>query len=289
MWIRDSAVTWTTVPAKWFPKDQRATAVGIITLGNLIGTALGMVLPPALMEAGVSIASFQLFFGMAAAVSAILFITLSREEPDVPPAPDADRERALVLDGLKQAFASSPFRFTLAVSFIGLGIFNGVSTWIEAIIRPRGFDATLAGTMGAVMIAGGLAGAVILPALSDRVGRRQPFLYIAVAGAIPGVLGLALTGTPFLLLLSSGVMGFFLVSALPVAMQYAAEVTAPVPEGTSNGLIQLFGQGAVVFVYAMEAMKGQDGSFTLSLVAAAGMLVLGIFFVFRMKDQVRAD
>src|SRR5574339_1317281 len=32
---------WTTVPAKWFGIEERATAVGIVTLGNLIGTALG--------------------------------------------------------------------------------------------------------------------------------------------------------------------------------------------------------------------------------------------------------
>ena len=27
--------SWTTVPAKWFPTNQRATAVGIVTLGGL--------------------------------------------------------------------------------------------------------------------------------------------------------------------------------------------------------------------------------------------------------------
>ncbi len=36
-------------------------------------------------------------------------------------------------------------------------------------------------------------------------------------------------------------------------MQYAAEITQPTPEGTSNGLIQLFGQASVIFVYIMEA------------------------------------
>ena len=45
-----------------------------------------------------------------------------------------------------------------------------------------------------------------------------------------------------LLFSSAFVMGFFLVSAMPISMQYAAEVTYPTPEGTSNSLIQLFGQ-----------------------------------------------
>ena len=82
-------------------------------------------------------------------------------------------------------------------------------------------------------------------------------------------------------------MGFFLVSALPIGMQYAAEITYPTPEGTSNGLIQLFGQGAVVFVYIMEAMKSSDGSFTPSLLLAIGLLVLSVGISTQLKDPVK--
>jgi len=57
-------------------------------------------------------------------------------------------------------------------------------------------------------------------------------------------------------------------------MQYASEVTLPTPEGTSNGLIQLFGQASVVFVYLMEALRMKDGSFTWSLMAACALLGL---------------
>lgn len=278
--------SWTTVSAKWFAANQRATAVGLITLANLVGTAAGMVVTPILVESGTAIDRVQLIFGLIAAASAVLFLILAREEPKTPPAEDATQTRALVLDGLKNAFSSRQFWFTLAVAFVGLGIFNGVSTWVESIIRPRGFDPSTAGTLGAIMIVGGLFGAVIIPALSDKQQKRQKFLYIGLAGAIPGLLGLTFAATLVPLLISAFVLGFFLVSALPIAMQYAAEVTAPTPEGTSNGLIQLFGQGAVVFVYVMEAMKTDNGSFTISLILAAFLLVLGLFFVSQMKDVV---
>jgi hypothetical protein len=87
-----------------------------------------------------------------------------------------------------------------------------------------------------------------------------------------------------LLFASSFVLGFFLTSAMPIAMQYAAEVTQPTPEGTSNGLIQLFGQGAVVFVFIMEALKTEDGSFTPALLLAVGLLLISGIFVSQMKD-----
>ena len=277
--------SWTTVSSKWFPENQKATAVGLVTLANLIGTAAGMVVTPILVESGTPIGRVQLVYGIIAAVSALFFLIFAREKPETPPSASGAQTRALMLDGLKNAFSSRPFRFTLAVAFVGLGIFNGVSTWIENIIRPRGFTPTTAGTLGALMLAGGLLGAVIIPAISDKQQKRQRFLYVSIAGAIPGLLGLSFAPTLSLLILSAFELGFFLVSALPIAMQYAAEITAPTPEGTSNGLIQLFGQGAVVFVYVMKAMQTSDGSFTPSLLLAAGLLVLALFFVSRMKDS----
>ena len=274
---------WTTVPAKWFPVEGRATAVGLVTLANLVGTALGMVLTPLLIES-MSISAVQLIYGGIAAFSSVLFMLLARETPPTPPCAPGGETRALMLDGLKHAITIKPFWLYLIASFIGLGIFNGLTTWIEAIIRPRGFTPTDAGTLGALMIAGGLVGAVLLPALSDKQGKRQRFLMLAFVGAIPGLLGLTFATSAALLFGSAVLLGFFLVSAMPVGMQYAAEITHPTPEGTSNGLIQLFGQGAVVFVYIMEAMKSSDGSFTPSLVLALVLLVVSAGLVTQMKD-----
>ena len=274
---------WTTIPAKWFPVESRATIVGLITLANLVGTALGMILSPVLVES-MSISTVQLIFGGIGAFSSVLFLVLARETPPSPPFAPGEETRALMLDGLKHALKVKPFWLYLIVSFIGLGIFNGLTTWIEAIIRPRGFSPADAGTLGALLIAGGLVGAVILPALSDKQRRRQPYLMLAFLGAIPGLAGLTFAKSGILLFGSAFVLGFFLVSAMPIGMQYAAEVTYPTPEGTSNGLIQLFGQGAVVYVYIMEAMKTRDGSFTPSLILALLLLAVSAGLVTGMKD-----
>jgi len=274
---------WTTVPAKWFPVESRATMVGLVTLANLIGTALGMALTPILIES-LTISSVQLIYGGITALSSVLFLILARETPPSPPCAPGGETRALMLDGLKHALKIKPFWFYLIVSFIGLGIFNGLTTWVEAIIRPRGFTPTDAGTLGALMVAGGLVGAVILPALSDKQRKRQPYLMLAFLGSIPGLIGLTFAQSGWLLYGSAILLGFFLVSAMPIGMQYAAEITYPTPEGTSNGLIQLFGQGAVVFVYIMEAMKTSSGSFTPSLVLALALLVISAGLVTQMKD-----
>ncbi len=275
---------WTKVPANWFAVEERATAVGLITLSSLVGTAVGMALTPVLVDQGMSIPGVQLLYGAIAAFSAVLFLALSRERPATPPCPSGQQVRALMLDGLKHALTVKPFWLYLLVSFFGMGIFNGVSTWVESIIRPRGFTPTDAGTLGALMLIGGILGAVVIPPFSDKQRKRQRYILLGVLLAIPGLVGLTFATTTILLFISSFAMGFFLVSAFPVGMQYSAEVTYPTPEGTSNGLIQLFSQASVVFVYVMEAVQGRDGSFTPALLLAIGLLVVSVVLVTQMRD-----
>jgi MFS family permease len=277
---------WTKVPAQWFSIEERATAVGLVTLSNLVGTALGMVLTPILIES-MPIPSIQLLYGGIAAFSAVSFLIFAREKPATPPCPPGQEVRALMLDGLKHALKIKEFWLYLIVSFIGMGIFNGLTTWVEAIIRPRGFSPTDAGTLGALMLGGGVLGAVVLPPFSDRQHKRQRYLLLGFILTLPGLLGLTFGISLWVLFVAAFALGFFLVSTSPIGMQYAAEITQPTPEGTSNGLIQLFGQASVVFVYIMEALKTDSGAFTHALLLAAGLMLLSILLTTQMKDPKR--
>ena len=274
---------WTKVPAQWFSIEERATAVGMVTLSNLVGTAIGMVLTPILFET-MTIPAIQLLYGCIAAFSAVLFVIFAREKPATPPCPPGQEVRALMLDGLKHALKVKSFWLYLFISFIGLGIFNGITTWVEPIIRPRGYSSIEAGTLGALMLIGGVLGAVIIPPFSDRSHKRKIFLLAGFALAVPGLIGLTFAENIWLLYVSAFALGFFLVSASPIGMQYAAEITHPTPEGTSNGLIQLFGQASVVFVYIMEAFKTPDGAFTPALLLSIGLIGVSILLIIQLKD-----
>jgi MFS family permease len=276
---------WTKVPANWFSIEERATAVGLVTLSSLIGTALGMVVTPVLTEQ-MPIPTVQLIYGGLTALSAVLFVVFARETPPTPPCPPGMEARALMLDGLKHALTVKSFWLFLAVMFIGMGIFNGVSTWVENIVRPRGFTPTDAGTLGALMLIGGILGAVVIPPFSDKQHKRKRFILLGIALTLPGLIGLTFATSFWLLILSAFGLGFFLISVSPIGMQYAAEITYPTPEGTSNGLIQLFGQASVVFVYIMEAVKSPDGSFTPALLLACGLLIVSVLIITQLKDPI---
>jgi MFS family permease len=279
--------SWTKVSALWFPSGERATAVGLLTLANLIGAAVGQVLTPVLME-GATIPAIQLYYGIAASAAAILFLLIAREKPATPPDASAEKERALMLDGLKRALSLRSFRRYLVMAFIGLGIFNGVTTWIEGIVRPRGFDSKQAGMAIAVMLVAGIVGAVVMPALSDKKGRRKPFIIAGLIGGIPGIVGLAIAPTYPLLLLSSFILGFFLVSVNPIGTQYASETALPTPEGTSNGLISLAGQISVVLVYVMEPLQKATGSYVFPLIIFAALLAVSAALATTLGEKSKA-
>jgi len=276
--------SWTKVSASWFAPRERATAVGLITLANLVGTAMGLVLTP-ILATGRSIATVQLWYGLAAAGTALVFILFARERPATPPDASATTERALMLDGLRHALSMGPFRRYLFICFVGLGIFNGITTWIEGLVRPRGLDSEQAGILAAIMLIAGIIGAVVLPALSDRLGKRRPFIMLGVLGAIPGLLGLALAPNLPLLAVSSFVLGFFLVSVNPTGTQYASEIALPTPEGSSNGLISLAGQFSVVLVYLMEPLKRATGSYIVPLLCFAVLLGISAFLSFGLPEK----
>ncbi|MCJ7695085.1 MAG: MFS transporter, partial [Anaerolineaceae bacterium] len=277
--------TWTKVPAQWFSIKERATAVGLITLSSLIGTALGMVLTPILIEK-MQIPTLQLIYGGIAAFSSVLFLIFAREKPATPPCPPGEEVRSLMLDGLKHALKVKEFWFYLVVMFVGMGLFNGITTWVENIIRPRNFSSTDAGILGALLLIGGIVGAVVIPPFSDKQQKRRKFILLGFVLAIPGLVGITFATQGWLLFISAFSMGFFLIGTSPVGMQYSAEITHPTPEGTSNGLIQFVGQGSVVFVYVMQAMKTENGSFTPSLILGIALLLFSIFFIIKMKDPI---
>lgn len=276
----------TKLAARWFPIEERATAAGLGTLAMYIGILLGMTLTPYLVI-GSGMDGMLYIYGIISAAIAALFMVLMREGPPTAPCRPDQEERSLVYDGLKQTLHTKDFQWLMVIFFIGLGVFNSVTTWIEDILRPRGFSATQAGITGGMMIIGGIVGALIIPLLSDKYKRRTPFIIVALTGATLGLTGITFATSYHLLLLSGMILGFFLLSAGPVGFQYGAEITFPASEGTSNGMLLLMGQvSGIAFIFGMDSFKSAaTGSMTPSLVLLIGLMVLSILMSFTLKES----
>ncbi len=276
----------TTVAARWFPIQERATASGFGTLAMYLGIVLGLVLTPFLVI-HFSISSMLLIYGIVSVIAAAIFLIFSRERPPTPACSPDQIERSLVFDGFKQTLRNKNFILLMVIFFIGLGTFNGLATWIEDILRPRGFSIIQAGIVGGAMVMGGVVGAVILPSLSDRYRKRVPFIILALAAASFGMLGITFAVNYALLVGASFFTGFFLLSAGPIGFQYGAEVAFPAPEGTSNGLLLLIGQiSGIIFIIGMDSFKNPEtGTMTSSLLVLVGLMLIGVFLSMRLKES----
>jgi len=277
----------TKLAARWFPMEERATAAGLGTLAMYMGILLGMTLTPYLII-GSGIGGMLYIYGIISILTSVVFIVLIKEGPPTAPCLPEQEERSLVYDGFKQTLRTKDFIILMIIFFIGLGVFNAVTTWIEDILRPRGFTATQAGITGGLMIVGGIIGALFIPILSDKYKKRTPFIIIALVGATLGLTGITFATTYWLLLTSGAVLGFFLLSSGPIGFQYGAEITYPASEGTSNGMLLLMGQvSGIAFIFGMDSLKSAaTGSMTRSLIFLIALMVLSILMSVRLKESV---
>jgi MFS family permease len=276
----------TKLSARWFPIEERATAAGLGTLAMYIGILAGMIITPYLIS-GTGISGMLYMYGIFSVAVAIIFLLFIKEGPPSAPCLPEQEERSLVFDGFKSTIRTKDFIWLMIIFFIGLGVFNSVTTWIEDIMRPRGFTATQAGITGGMMIVGGVIGALIIPMLSDKYKKRTPFIILALFGATLGLTGITFATSYWLMITSGMVLGFFLLSAGPVGFQYGAEITYPASEGTSNGMLLLMGQvSGIAFIFGMDSMKSaKTGSMTRSLVILIVLMVLSILMSLRLGES----
>ena len=274
----------TALCAKWFPLNERATAVGLAVMAQFVGIVVGMAATPFLaIEFGIP--GMLKIYGAITMAGVICFFIFMRSAPPTPPA-EVTKERTLVLDGLKNIFFIRDMRILILLFFIALGIFNAITTWIEQMVAPRGFSPVQAGTLGAVLMVGGIVGCFIIPLLSDKFRKRKLIIVLCVIASAPGLAGLTFATTFPLLLLSGFFMGFFFMSAGPVIYQYGAEISYPAPEATSQGLLMLAGQiSGIIFIFAMDFFRDESGSMTPFLIVLIGLSLLNIVLSMILKES----
>ena len=283
----------TAVTARWFPLSERGMAAGLLALSMYLGIIVAMLVTPMLVGSKPDLANYGSGFekmlwiyGIFSLLASVLFLAFMRERPRG--APVEQEERFAFFSGIKHILLKRDMIITLFLFLIGLGIFNAISSMTDSIAAHIGVEDS-DGLIGGVMLIGGIIGAVILPILSDKYRKRKLFLVICIMGLVPGVFGLAfpdfLVSDPqkiyMVTLISSFVLGFFVMSAGPIGFQYAAEVSYPARESTSQGLLLWVGQlTGMLFVAGMSVNNNLHiGSFmttfaVLSILALAGVLML---------------
>jgi len=275
----------TKIAANWFPQNERATAAGLLTMAQYLGFAIAMVLSPLIAEKS-GIPRVLMIFAVVGAAAAALSMICSRERPAAaPPGPAAEKED-FSLGTLKELAGKGPYMLTMFIAFISMGIFNTVLTLIESILMPRGIGPAETGVIGGAFVLAGVAGAIVIPVISDKTGKRIPFLIATIIALVPLYLGLTFFGSFSVLTADAGIAGFLIMGVAPVLFQHGSEVAYPVQEGTSLGMILLMGQiSGVAFVFLFEILGKLTGGAAAPMLMLVALTVLEIPFTMKMKES----
>jgi predicted MFS family arabinose efflux permease len=264
----------------WFDASEGAIANGIGTMGMFLGMAAGMAATPAI-ESAVGLRYTMLVFFVLAALAALAFLAFARTNGPVD-------HRGSSGGGFRALLRQPQLLAFLAISFLGLGSFNGLTTWLEQILAPRGVSAETAGIVGGVLIVGGIAGAVVIPLLSDRARRRKPFLLVCVFVAAACTVPLCYASTMPMLVTYAAILGFFFLPAFALLLDMSAQVAGEENAGAATSLLMLAGNaGGVLVIIAVPLIKEHTGSHDAAIWMLAGLLVLGAGFVMFVRDTVR--
>ncbi len=290
----------TKLSANWFPEDERTLSTGLSLISQFVGIALGVFLSPFLISCTESIPILtELFpmliecditpmlftFGILSVASGVLFVIFVKDKPPTPPSKKETVEKIFMFEGLKKLFTNKYFIILVILFFIGLGTFNMVTTYIELIVAPRGYSASDAGNIGAIMLFGGIIGCLIMSTLSDKFQKRKIFIIFSVTLTTISLTILSFASSALLLYIFGFSLGFGILSAGPVALEYAVEITTPVPEASSNGILMWIGQiGGILFILGLVGFTLPNGDYFPALLLLSFLALAILILSFFLKE-----
>lgn len=266
------------VTTDWFDKSQLATVTGIIMGGMFLATALGAFAPAPLIELFGFSQMLLLNVGITA-IAVLLFFLIVEEKP---------RQQAIAVSlvGIESLFKNKRLWLISLSVFIAMGYFNGLSNWIAPILAPRGIPETTAGTITAMLIFGGILGALIIPLLSDYFQKRRLFLILATVVGATATYPLLYSTSGSTTLIISFFLGFFLLAGYPLLIAAAEDTVHPSQAAKAVAMLMMMGNlGGVIMVLLMQGVKASTGSWLPTGWVLIIAVIIAGFLVLKIEDK----
>ena len=265
----------TKLSVTWFPENEDATAVGFGSLALFLGMIVGLGLTPVLVK-NFGFVKMLWFYSILAILGIPLFYAFTKDKPDFPPRVEETEFEISYLQGIKNLSKIRDFILLGFIALIGIGVFNGIVTWLEKILNElHSISMLKAGNISSILVFSGMLGCIVIPMLSDKLRKRKPFLIVASLVGILSVFVLLKGQTYSVQFANAAVFGFFAISILPLLLAMSAEIAGSRFAGISAAYLQLLGNGAAVLIVPfIEVLHRVSGGYALPL-----YFIISLFFV----------
>ena len=195
-------------------------------------------------------AEYLIVQNVITSVCTVPTLLFAREKPPTPPSSAASRppQDAKFRENLKLLKSNKSY-LLLCVSFTMLyGVYTSLGAVVAAITVPFGYEGVDNAVFGGVFIFCGVAGSFVLGIVLDKTQKFKLMINCTALCAVGFILlGLVTlpSGKGWLFSLNLAFIGFSVIPIIPISYGFAVELTFPIPEAVSNGMMilpsQIFG------------------------------------------------
>ncbi|KAJ9601192.1 hypothetical protein L9F63_000660 [Diploptera punctata] len=274
--------------AVWFPARQVSTACSLGVFGNQVGVALSFLIPPIIVhnhdsldDIGEDLSKLNYILAAGPTIMLILVLIFFEKEPPTPAQlSEADKKQVeqTYLQSVKSLLTNKNFVLLFVSYGIIVGVYYAVSTLLNQMVLLHFPGAEQdAGRIGLCMVLAGVLGLMTSGVILDKTHKFKESTLIVYLVSLVAVLVFAFsfsTGMIWFTYFAAACMGFFMIGFLTIGYEFAAELTYPIPEGTSSGILNFSGE---VFGILLTLAEGQVlnyfGDMTTNIALACCLLV----------------
>jgi len=286
--------------ATWFPKNERTTATAIGVFMNTLGVALGFLMPSAIVSdsddmniVGNGMKKLFLAQMIMNCVVFLLTVFLFREKPPTPVSLLSNEEEMSFGESLNTLIKDKYFMIMGQAYGIYFGLFVSVLVIISPLVTaayPDGYN-TLIGWMGFTFCMVSIFACFVIGLWLDYYkGFRTVAVFLTLASMLVWItftLVLKYYHNFNAVFVLFGIHGLVAVPLFACGLEQIAEMTYPVPEGTSGAFALIIGNiYGFVFLTSLGLLISK-GYTLLSCIVMAGLYFVAMILSCFAKTELK--
>lgn len=269
--------------AEWFAEEDRGKAIGLTTAGMFSGLALGLGLPPLLLDS-YGLPLTLLGFTLLALIPCLLFLLCSDNANHLRPG----RGKGAV-HGLVQLACTPGLPALLLAALLGFGLFNALTLCLEPILGGNGLDATTLAAAGVLLIAGGVGGSLLIVPLAERLRSKKGVLIGCGTCGIATIWLLFHAHSPVAVVSYATLLGLFLLPCYALLLTLSEELAGASQAAKANALLTVTGNvGSALAMTAVSLIHSARGDWSLVIAFLISLALLQLLVVALFRPPASA-